>query len=106
MTLQEPLDAYFSAKNQRNIDAMLAPFATDATVKDEGQEMHGHTAIRAWMEETTRKYGVTVEAKGVEAKDGGTVVTALVSGNFPGSPAELRYSFQLGGGKIARLEIG
>jgi hypothetical protein len=28
-----------------------------------------------------------------------------VSGNFPGSPVELRYVFTLDGEKIARLEI-
>jgi ketosteroid isomerase-like protein len=106
MNLPEPIADYFTAKNIRDIDAMLAPFAEQAVVKDEGQELRGRAAIRAWMEETTGKYGVTVEATGVEGKDGSTVVTALVSGNFPGSPAELRYVFELTEREIARLEIG
>ena len=33
------------------------------------------------------------------------VVTGRVSGNFPGSPVDLRYVFTLEDGKIARLEI-
>jgi hypothetical protein len=32
-------------------------------------------------------------------------VTAQVSGNFPGSPAQLRYNFALRNGKIAALVI-
>jgi hypothetical protein len=41
------------------------------------------------------------------AKAGGkTVVTGLVSGNFPGSPVRLRHEFTFDRRKIARLEIG
>jgi hypothetical protein len=55
-------------------------------VLDERRERRGRSAIREWMEETTRKYRATVEITGVAATDSGAVVTALVSGNFPGSP--------------------
>ncbi len=103
--LPEPLAAYFNAKNRHDIDAMLAPFAEDATVKDEGQERQGRDAIREWMEETTRKYGVTVEVGDVAEAGGKTVVIGLVSGNFPGSPARLRYAFTLEHGTIRHLEI-
>ena len=104
--LPEPLAAYFTAKNKHDIDAMLAPFSEDAVIKDEGQERRGLAAIREWMEETTRKYRVTVEVRDVAEAHGKAVVTGLVSGNFPGSPAELRYAFTLDGGKVAHLEIG
>lgn len=33
------------------------------------------------------------------------IVTAHLTGNFPGSPVDLRYAFTLSGDKIARLEI-
>lgn len=82
--LPEPIAAYFAAKNERDIDAMLAPFAETAIVKDEGQEMRGVAAIKEWMRETTRKYGVTVAVMDVAATGSKTVVT---------------------GGKISRLEI-
>jgi ketosteroid isomerase-like protein len=61
MNLEQPapISAYFAAKNVHDIDAMLAPFAADAEVRDEGENHVGHTAIRAWMEHTTRKYKVT-----------------------------------------------
>ena len=82
MTLPEPIAAYFAAKNRKDVEAMLAPFSAHAIVKDEGQELHGLAPIRGWMEETTRKYAVTVEPKSVAVRNGSTVVTALVSGNF------------------------
>ena len=34
-----------------------------------------------------------------------TVVTSRLTGNFPGSPVDLRYFFKLEGDKIASLEI-
>jgi hypothetical protein len=105
-TLPEPLSAYFGAKNRHDIDAMLAPFAADAVVKDEGQERRGRAAIRAWMEETTHKYRPTAEVTGVAETDGRTVVTAMISGDFPGSPAQLRFAFTIEDDKIARLQIG
>ena len=102
-TLPEPLAAYFSAKNRHDIDAMLAPFSARAVVTDEGQERRGAAAIRQWMEETTRKYNPTAEVLEVAATDGETVVTALVSGTFPGSPAQVHFAFTLEAGKIAHL---
>jgi hypothetical protein len=101
-----PLDAYFAAKNRKDIEAMLVHFTDDAVVKDEGGTHSGRAAIRSWMEETTRKYGVAVEVSGVERESDRIRVAALVSGNFPGSPATLHYAFQLKGDRISGLEIG
>jgi uncharacterized protein (TIGR02246 family) len=100
-----PLATYYEAKNQHDINGMLAPFAEDAVVKDEGQEHYGRAAIRSWMEHTTRKYRVTIDVKQIELVDDRLIVSGLVSGDFPGSPAMLRYAFTLSGPKIARLEI-
>ena len=104
--LPQALAAYYAAKNNHDIDAMLAPFSETASVRDEGKTMRGLPEIRAWMEETTRKYGVTVEVKAVEQDGEIYTVAALVSGRFPGSPATLHYRFTLAGGHIAHLEIG
>jgi uncharacterized protein (TIGR02246 family) len=103
--LPPPLAAYYEAKNQHDVDGMLAPFAEDAVVKDEGQVHDGRAAIRSWIEHTTRKYRVTVDVKQIEPVDDRLIVSGLVSGEFPGSPALLRFAFTLSGSKIARLEI-
>ena len=103
--LPQPLAAYFAAVNAHDIDAMLAPFTESATVKDEGQERRGRVAIREWIVETTRKYGVTIEVLNVAETAANITVKGHVSGNFPGSPIDLRYAFTLDGERIARLEI-
>jgi len=103
--LPEPIAAYFAAKNRHDIDGMLVPFAEDAIVKDEGKEHRGSPAIRSWMDETTRKYRVTVDVVDVTAASDRTFVVGKVSGNFPGSPANLRYAFTLADTRIAALEI-
>ena len=102
----KPITDYYEAKNRHDVDAMLAPFAAEAAVKDEGKTYVGHAAIRAWMEDTTHKYRVTVEPETIDEDGERLVVRALVSGNFPGSPARLTYWFTVRAGKIAGLEIG
>ena len=104
--LPQPLANYFAAKNRHDIDAMLAPFASDATVKDEGKTHRGLAAIRGWMEATTRKYRVSVEVADVTVNGDKWRIAGIVSGNFPGSPATLHYVFTLAGDRIMRLEIG
>lgn len=108
MTLQLPahVAAYFLATNRHDIDSMLLPFAPGAIVQDEGEEHVGHIAIRAWMVETTQRYRVAVEPRECRESSGRTTVAGLVSGNFPGSPATLRYGFTLSPDGIHRLEIG
>ena len=108
MTIQLPalINAYFLAANRHDIASMLAPFADDALVQDEGEQHVGHAAIRAWMDRTTQKYKATVEPRECKLSDGKTTVTGSVTGNFPGSPATLRYGFILSSSEIHRLEIG
>lgn len=106
LDLPKPIGAYFAAKNAHDIDAMLAPFAEDAHVRDEGRDYDGHPAIRAWMEETTRKYRVNVAPEEASADGARLTIRALVSGDFLGSPAYLTYRFATIGDRITDLEIG
>jgi ketosteroid isomerase-like protein len=105
LDLPTPVSNYFEAVNVQDVDAMLSAFSDDASVHDEGQEMNGRDAIREWVDDTTRKYRVTLTPTGVRQADERTIVTAQVSGTFPGSPIELRYQFTITGEKIGTLEI-
>lgn len=105
-SLPEPLSRYFAAGNRHDIDAMLAPVAPHARVHDEGETHLGKDAIRTWMEHTTAKYRVTTEVIDLATRAETLVVTARVSGNFPGSPANLTYRFTLEGDTIGSLAIG
>ena len=103
--LPKPIAAYIAGSNAHDADACAACFAADAVVRDEGRERRGTAAIREWKEEVTRKYRPTVDVIMSTTAGGRTIVTGRVSGNFPGSPVELRYAFTLVGEKISRLEI-
>jgi ketosteroid isomerase-like protein len=105
LRLPESLTEYFSAANTDDPDRIAACFAEDAVVRDEGRDIHGRSAVRAWAEETRRKYRFRAEIVAVEAEADRTVVTAHLTGDFPGSPIDLRYRFKLAGRDIAALEI-
>src|ERR1700720_1039599 len=92
--LSEPLATYFAGHKNHEVDAMIGPFAEGAIVKDEGQERRGLPAIRKWMEEAAAKPSVIAVANAAET-DANTTVTGRVSGNFPGSPVDLRFIFTL-----------
>lgn len=66
----------------------------------------GRKSIRAWKIETDQKYSSTlVEPFFITTENGKTQVTGHVSGDFRGSPVDLRYFFVVKGDKIAELEI-
>ena len=100
-----PVANYIAAANAQDIEAVTASFSEGAVVRDEGQTRQGIAAIRQWAVEVSKKYRPTVEALDVAHTDGRTILTGRVSGDFPGSPIELRYVFTLNGEKIERLEI-
>jgi len=74
-------------------------------VKDEAHTYEGQAAIKQWRAEVATKYEYTSAPFACEAKGGQIVVTSKFTGNFPGSPVDLRFFFELEGDKIASLEI-
>jgi hypothetical protein len=104
--LPESLLRYFGVQNSHDADGMTACFAPDAEVRDEGHSYIGQDAIRKWKVETIAKYGISIEPLTATERGSTLTVVARVSGNFPGSPAELTYDFVLdGSGLIHRLAI-
>jgi hypothetical protein len=80
-------------------------FSADAEVADESHEYRGD-AIRAWMDDAIAKYSpLQAEVTSWELNGSEYVVTAQVSGTFPGSPVQLRYAFNLRNDQIATLKI-
>ncbi|MDQ0393664.1 nuclear transport factor 2 family protein [Labrys monachus] len=106
MTIQlpAPLSAYFKA-DAVDGEAVAQCFAEAAIVTDEGGTHAGRDAIRQWKAGASAKYTYTSEPFAITTEGGRIVVTSHVTGDFPGSPVDLRYLFVLDGGKIASLEI-
>ena len=104
VSLPEPIAAYFEA-DRIDGEAVARCFTRDALVKDEGHTYTGVMAIKRWKAESAAKYSYTSEPFALERRDGMVVVTSRLTGNFPGSPVDLRFFFRLERGRIAFLEI-
>ena len=102
-TLPEPIAAYFAAEHSP--EALARCFTSQAVMKDDGHTYTGVDAIKAFMAEASEKYSATTVPFALEREDGLQIVSAKVTGNFPGSPINLSYRFRLERGLIASLEI-
>lgn len=99
------LAAFVAAKNAHDAMAFIACFSPDAIVSDENQTHVGAPAIKVWFEEVSRKYRTQMNVTAIREHHGKTVLTADVSGDFPGSPFPFHYHLTLKDGKIAALEV-
>jgi hypothetical protein len=104
LDLPEPIADYFTADNAHG-EAVSKCFTVDAIVKDEGHTYQGRAAIKQWKADASNRYQYTSEPFACEQVDRKIVVTSRLTGNFPGSPVDLRFFFELEGDKIASLEI-
>ncbi len=81
-TLPEIAAAYVRATNDHDSAAFVALFADGAAVNDNGREFRGLAAIKAWSDREIFDAQVTLEVIDVLDRDGATVVTTKVDGNF------------------------
>lgn len=103
--LPSPIALYIAAENSGDVNLLDQCFAENAVVRDEDKTIEGLAAIKKWKAETKKKYQHTVEPLKFVEKDGKTIVTNRLTGNFPGSPIDLEFVFTLERDKIAALEI-
>ena len=102
--LPPPIAAFFVADQGPGTEVVQC-FTTDAVVEDEGNTYQGQAEIQKWRAEVASKFTYTCEPLTVEKQPDATIVTCRLTGNFPGSPANLRYFFQLTDNKIASLKV-
>ena len=103
--LPYPIEHYIRIENSGALEAVPDCFTADAIVHDEGQIFEGVAAIKNWMTATKKKYGHTVAPLELAERGGQSVLKARLSGNFPGSPITVNFSFVLADGKIHALQI-
>jgi hypothetical protein len=94
-----------AAHNAHDSAAFTACFTDDAVVRDEGGTHLGRPAVQQWFESVAQKYRPIFEVTSVTVVDGEPVLAGKVSGDFEGSPIELRYYTGLEDGKIVALKI-
>jgi hypothetical protein len=100
------ITSYFEASNANDIEALVALFSADANVSDENQTHRGTVEIKAWAQDVRTKFTFTTKVLTTTERDSVVVVTTNLSGDFPGSPVDLDYTFTLDKNKITSLEIG
>ena len=103
--LPSPIAAYLDASNRFDAAAIAQCFTPDAVVRDEGEQYTGPKAIGAWAADAIARYRAHAEPRALDGADGRYRLTALVTGDFPGSPATLAFRFALQGDRIAGLEV-
>lgn len=105
IALPDPIAAYYAAGPHKPSE-VAACFARDAVIIDEKRTYSGRAEIEGWATEILGRYAdLVVTPTAVVDRDGRTIVTAHVSGDFPGSPVDLDYAFELATNEITRLEI-
>ena len=103
--LPKPITDYLDADKAKDADRLALCFAGDALVHDEGRDYRGRDAIRSWKQETKGKYKYVVELLDASVTDKTTKLRARLTGDFPGSPVELYYTFTVANDKIITLDI-
>jgi len=103
--LPDPIERYIQIANSGTPEAAQKCFAPDATVYDEGQTYEGVAAIKNWMAATKKKYGHRITPLDLAERGGQSVLKARLTGNFPGSPITVNFTFALADGKVRSLEI-
>lgn len=106
MQLPSQVSAYIEASNAFDAAGVARCFVPDGIIRDDGEVRRGTADIAAWAHETGQRYRATMAPRRVTGTGNQCLVEATVEGNFPGSPATLRFSFALQDEGIAKLEIG
>ncbi len=103
--LPKLLEKYVQASNENNVKKFVSCFASSASVHDEGELRTGIDQISSWFVKTRRKYKFKTEPLHFEDHKDSAVLTARVTGDFPGSPINLSYKFRFKSGLIEELSI-
>jgi len=99
------IQRYVEANNQHDVKSILACFADNALVHDEGKDFRGKKMIKDWITKTIEKYKFQFKPISVRQDDAEVIVAVEVSGTFDGSPITLDYHFTIEGDKILSLAI-
>ncbi len=101
--LPDPITTYFDPAN--SVTDKAGAFNDNALVQDENHSHHGRDEIEKWMADSKAKYRFIAEPIETVQTSDQVLVKAKVSGDFPNSPIELEYRFELVGGRIEVLSI-
>ncbi|WP_129716210.1 nuclear transport factor 2 family protein [Pedobacter sp. SYP-B3415] len=105
MNVPNVVASLIEAQNNHDSEKYADCFAYTAIVHDEGKIHTGKAAIRQWIEQSNQQYQSVMKPLSYEETDQQSVLTAEVSGNFPGSPAVLKFHLTTREDLIQSLKI-
>jgi len=103
MNLSDIITKLVNAQNQYDSRAYADCFTDTAVVFDEGKTHNGKTEIQNWISNANSEYKTIMTPLDYIEKE--NILSAEISGTFPGSPAVLKYHFELNNGLIQSLKI-
>ena len=99
--------SYVRSVNEHDAAAFIALFTDGAVVDDNGREFRGRAEIEAWGNRDIFAPSVTLDVVDVAARNGATVVTTKVDGNFDRTglpdPVVIDHHFVTEGNQIVGL---
>lgn len=103
--LPQPVAAFYYASDILDESLLSGCFEEEVMMIDEGKTYHGPKSVSGHILEANRSAKVMTEITNSIEKNGETVVTAIISGDFDGSPVPLDFHFTLNEDKIKNLNI-
>lgn len=101
MNLPNIISKLVKAQNEFDSAAYANCFTENAEVFDEGKTHNGKAEIENWINKANKEYKATMKSLDYNEN----ILSAEVSGTFPGSPLVLKYHFELNNGLIQSLKI-
>jgi hypothetical protein len=105
MNYPKAIEDLIKAQNNFDSAAYAACFNESGMMLEEGKWYQGRTEIRQMIEHANEKYRSVMKPVSLTGPEASPVLSAEVSGTFPGSPAILKFHFELDGGLIQSLKV-
>lgn len=105
MELPKLVARFIETQNNQDSKAYVECFTESAIVHDEGKTHNGKEEIRQWIEDANEKYQSFMKPVKYEESGSNGMLTAEVSGTFPGSPIVLQFHLGLKDDLIDSLKV-
>ena len=105
MELPQLVAQFVETQNTYDSKAYAKCFTDTAIVHDEGKTHTGKEEILAWIEDANERYKSVMKPLQYDESGSNGVLTAEVSGTFPGSPIVLKFNLGLKDGLIDSLNV-
>lgn len=103
MNLPQVIEEFVKTKNSFDSVAFAECFGEAAVVFDEGKTHNGKKEIEQWIDKSNKEHQDTLEPVDYNEKE--EILSAKVTGSFPGSPLVLKFHFKIADGKIQNLKV-